>query len=323
MRDGEALYRLLADNSSDIISRFSLDGVRLYVSPSVTEILGWSAAEMLASDYKRYVHPDDLAGFAAVGAKMREGAERLSNIYRYLKRDGSWAWLEARLILARDADGTPREYISNTRDITRQKEAEMALAAAAAELTELAATDALTGVANRRRFDEMLDREWRRAMRSQEQLSLLLIDVDLFKRFNDRYGHLMGDTCLHGIAGAIAARRAASGRPGGALWRRGVRGDPAQHRQRRRAWRSRPVVHEADRRAGDAACRQSRAAASPSASACAEAQSPTAAPQSATLVAAADAALYEAKRLGRNRSETRTRSSRCRRRSSACRLPRR
>ncbi|HYD68375.1 diguanylate cyclase [Azospirillum sp.] len=63
--------------------------------------------------------------------------------------------------------------------------------------------DGLTGIANRRRFDEVLNVEWRRAWRSREPLSAILADVDLFKRYNDRYGHLEGDACLRRVAGAL------------------------------------------------------------------------------------------------------------------------
>jgi diguanylate cyclase (GGDEF)-like protein len=72
-------------------------------------------------------------------------------------------------------------------------------------LLELALTDALTGLANRRAFDETLAVEWRRAARAGATLGLLMIDIDYFKRFNDTYGHVAGDACLSTIARAIAA----------------------------------------------------------------------------------------------------------------------
>ena len=69
----------------------------------------------------------------------------------------------------------------------------------------LSSTDGLTGIANRRRFDESLAREWQRARRSQTPLSLILMDVDLFKGYNDHYGHLAGDDCLRLLAREMAA----------------------------------------------------------------------------------------------------------------------
>lgn len=68
------------------------------------------------------------------------------------------------------------------------------------ELAELSLRDALTGVANRRRFDEVLLREWERARRQQSPLSLLFIDIDYFKGYNDHYGHQAGDDCLRAVA---------------------------------------------------------------------------------------------------------------------------
>ncbi|MFM7314720.1 MAG: diguanylate cyclase, partial [Cyanobium sp.] len=69
-------------------------------------------------------------------------------------------------------------------------------------LIKQARTDSLTDVGNRRCFDETFDREWRRGMRSQAELSLLLIDVDHFKQYNDRYGHVLGDACLRQVVAA-------------------------------------------------------------------------------------------------------------------------
>ncbi len=80
---------------------------------------------------------------------------------------------------------------------------EQKLAAANERLTQLSATDPLTGIGNRRAFDAALQTEWSRAMREAADLALLVIDVDHFKKYNDRYGHPAGDVCLRRIAEAI------------------------------------------------------------------------------------------------------------------------
>lgn len=94
---------------------------------------------------------------------------------------------------------------------TRHLETEVAarthdLTAARDELQRLATEDALTGVANRRKFNAVLDQEWKRAQREGHLLSLVLIDVDFFKRFNDRHGHAGGDDCLRAVAQALATQ---------------------------------------------------------------------------------------------------------------------
>jgi diguanylate cyclase (GGDEF)-like protein len=73
------------------------------------------------------------------------------------------------------------------------------------KLGALSATDGLTGIANRRRFDEVLSSEWSRAKRNQQPLALALLDVDLFKKYNDHYGHQAGDDCLRAVAQVLAA----------------------------------------------------------------------------------------------------------------------
>jgi diguanylate cyclase (GGDEF)-like protein len=86
------------------------------------------------------------------------------------------------------------------------------------ELRNAAATDPLTGLANRRSFDESLAREWRRVRRTRSSIALLLVDVDHFKRYNDHYGHPAGDLCLQRVGAAL---RAATLRPGDCVARIG------------------------------------------------------------------------------------------------------
>jgi diguanylate cyclase (GGDEF)-like protein len=90
----------------------------------------------------------------------------------------------------------PSELVVVMRDITKRKALEEKLA-------DLALSDALTGLANRRGFDQALTREWERTQREGSEISLLLLDIDHFKRFNDRHGHQAGDDCLRAIATAV------------------------------------------------------------------------------------------------------------------------
>lgn len=89
-------------------------------------------------------------------------------------------------------------------DVTELVRKEQLLAAANAQLALLSTTDGLTGIGNRRHFDERLGNEWQRGARQQIPLSLLLVDIDHFKLYNDHYGHVAGDACLRQVAQALA-----------------------------------------------------------------------------------------------------------------------
>lgn len=88
-------------------------------------------------------------------------------------------------------------------DVTDLVQRNLELEAQNQRLTQQSVTDPLTGLANRRQFDAVLAHEWQRAARSGACLSLLLIDIDYFKRFNDNYGHLAGDACLRRVAAVL------------------------------------------------------------------------------------------------------------------------
>jgi diguanylate cyclase (GGDEF)-like protein len=102
-----------------------------------------------------------------------------------------------------DSDGRLVAVVETLRDLTEEKQAQIAL-------EQLATRDGLTGLANRRCFDHTLHAEWQRALRQQQPLSLLMVDVDNFKQYNDAYGHVGGDDCLKRIAAAVASEMRAN-----------------------------------------------------------------------------------------------------------------
>jgi diguanylate cyclase (GGDEF)-like protein len=98
-----------------------------------------------------------------------------------------------------------RREIERRRAIERQSfEVTRLLDAAYQRLQRISFVDGLTEIANRRRFDEFIDQEWRRALRGSAPLSMIMIDIDFFKAFNDTYGHLRGDDCLRRVAAALS-----------------------------------------------------------------------------------------------------------------------
>ena len=109
-------------------------------------------------------------------------------------------WVQA--MQARREDGLA---IIARADVTDLVRAELHAAKVNEQLTLESATDGLTGITNRRRFDEMLGIEWLRAARNSSCISLLMVDIDHFKRFNDHYGHVAGDECLRQVAAVLQA----------------------------------------------------------------------------------------------------------------------
>jgi len=102
-----------------------------------------------------------------------------------------------------DANGQLSAVVETLRDLTDEKMAQAAL-------EQLATRDGLTGLANRRCFDDTLHAEWARALRQPQPLSLLMVDVDNFKAYNDAHGHLGGDECLKRVARAVASEMRAN-----------------------------------------------------------------------------------------------------------------
>ena len=184
-------------------------------------------------------------------------------------------------------------------EVAERKAAQEKLRVANLELQRLAALDGLTQVANRRHMDEYLDREHKRMIREKGDLAFILCDVDYFKRYNDTYGHQMGDDCLKAVAGAL---RDTAMRPGDLVARYGGeefavilprtngKGTAYLAEAIRRAVQDLEIRHEASETAPVVTISVGAAMTSH--------KNPASSQQ---LVAASDQALYEAKQTGRNR----------------------
>jgi two-component system cell cycle response regulator len=147
------------------------------------------------------------------------GSETYASVARYIDRvlkgepqsfefgitylDGQHAYLSSHLTPAFNTSKQIIGYYLFVFDISERHRLEQYLQAANAELEKLVILDSLTQVANRRKFDDYLEQEWQRSVRTQQPLSLIMFDIDFFKRYNDHYGHQTGDICLIKIAQSV------------------------------------------------------------------------------------------------------------------------
>jgi two-component system cell cycle response regulator len=192
---------------ADVVVRHTEEGVMVLgadtriqsVNPAFERITGFSADEALGRDPRLLADPAGLPPELAdmLRADLRAHG-RWEGTVPARRRDGRTFPLEITVNLVPNARGEVEHYAVVFRDVTLKKQWEDRLRA-------LSATDGLTEVANRRWFDETLGREWQRALRDAAPLSLILADIDHFKRFNDRYGHVAGDECLKQVAAAMRA----------------------------------------------------------------------------------------------------------------------
>lgn len=143
--------------------------------------------------FEQFVHPDDLARFKQTMENAIAKRKPYEIEFRFVRFDGfeRYGHLQAKVVL--NDLGRPTHAIGTLRDTTEHTLLQD-------QLERLSFNDGLTGIANRRHFDGVLDQEWKRAVRNANSIALILCDIDHFKTYNDTYGHQQGDECLIEVA---------------------------------------------------------------------------------------------------------------------------
>ena len=193
----EARYRLLSDHSADALLHVDLDGTCLYASPASGELIGLAASDIEGTNLGSFVHAEDRHKLLQTHRKVIENPGISASCrYRVMHSNGSERWQETRTRAIHDEFGTAQSVVSVIRDITEDMAREATLSIAAS-------TDPLTGLANRRQFEKSINLIQQQGSRAR--FAVAMLDLDHFKRINDRYGHPAGDEVLKQVAAACSS----------------------------------------------------------------------------------------------------------------------
>lgn len=205
LKRNEQRYRLIAENSTDFISIHSVDGVYTYVSPNCYSLLGYESHEMLEQSACDFFHPDDIKDIKSSYDTVRYRRDISTLTYRIRCKDGKYIWFETKCQIVASIGGDCEEIICISHDITKHKRQLVKLEMEKNSLQKKIHIDELTGLFNRRYFNKKLKEEYKQSLKHNKIFSLLAIDIDYFKKYNDTYGHQQGDECLIQVANTLKA----------------------------------------------------------------------------------------------------------------------
>lgn len=190
----EARYRALFDQTHDAVFILDLEGHHLMANQRAADMLGYTRDELLILSVEDT--SVEISQSQNVVARLLAGEHIPLYERLFRKKNGEIFPVEINVELVKDENGKPAHIQSTVRDITERKHMED-------ELQRLAQTDPLTELMNRRQFFELAEKEFVRSRRYNRPLTVILLDLDLFKKVNDTYGHLAGDQALIHIGDLI------------------------------------------------------------------------------------------------------------------------
>jgi diguanylate cyclase (GGDEF)-like protein/PAS domain S-box-containing protein len=191
--------QLVSFATNDAVWDWDLMTNQIWRNQNVRRLLGYKAYSEQAGIewWQAQIHPDDREKFkTSIRRAIESGEDFWSNEYRIEHEQGNYAYVFDRAYIMHDDNRRPIRMVGAMMDITERKRVESAL-------RELSVRDPLTGLFNRRYLEETLNRELLRAARGQRAVGVIMADIDHFKRFNDTYGHLAGDDLLREVGGYL------------------------------------------------------------------------------------------------------------------------
>jgi diguanylate cyclase (GGDEF)-like protein/PAS domain S-box-containing protein len=196
VRSSEEKYRALVENANDLVFRTDKKGQFVFVNVSTVGVTGYDENELLGKSYLFLVRPDmHEEALQFFSRQIKNGIRNTYSEYPVVKKDGSEIWLgqNTQLIIE---DGNVKGFQAVSRDVTERRRLERELKASEERYRELSIVDDLTQLYNSRHFYNQLKMEIGRIERREYPLTLLLLDIDDFKVYNDTYGHIEGDNVL-------------------------------------------------------------------------------------------------------------------------------
>lgn len=211
LRENTELFESAFNYAAIGMALVSPDGRWLRVNQAVTKLFGYTEKELLKIDFQSVTHPDDLDVDMSYLQEMLNGKRDSYRMEkRYFRKDGREIWALLNVSMVRDEEERPECFVSQIQEITAQKHSDAELLRRQKELESLnqrlellSKTDPLTQLGNRRALDEHVEKELHRSTRIGQPLSLLVVDVDHFKNYNDTYGHPEGDVALRKLGSAL------------------------------------------------------------------------------------------------------------------------
>jgi len=201
LQASEARFRATFEQAAIGIAHTSLGRRYLQVNQKYCDLLGYGLEELMNMSADDITYLDDREDSRRHRQQLLSGIEgSVSAEKRYVRKDGNLIWVNRTISLVRDHAGNPLYFLHLVEDIMERKRLE-------AELRELAATDMLTGLPNRRAFITRIEEEHARLRRFDTlQAAVLMLDLDYFKNINDSWGHAAGDAVLREVATVINAQ---------------------------------------------------------------------------------------------------------------------